>query len=67
MGKYVMCPTCGNVENHATIYRCNECKYVFCSSCSSKGLWQDKCPKCKTAEGLILGLGWETLGRIETK
>lgn len=35
-GRYNQCPNCGNTSEGSTIYRCNNCRKLFCSECGGK-------------------------------
>jgi hypothetical protein len=49
MARYAQCPNCGNTADGDPVYRCNECRKLFCRSCA-RGLlkWVDipGCPFC---------------------
>jgi len=38
MGYYARCPNCGNTQQGTTIYRCEQCRSLFCDSCGTPGL-----------------------------
>ena len=42
MSKYVRCPNCGNEEENTRVYRCKECRTIYCGRCKDG----DRCPIC---------------------
>jgi len=49
MARYAQCPNCGNKEDGNAVYRCNECRKLFCHSCARgmlKWLGNPSCPFC---------------------
>jgi rubrerythrin len=38
MGYYARCPNCGNTREGTAIYRCEQCRSLFCASCGALGL-----------------------------
>jgi hypothetical protein len=67
-GEYIYCPSCENIKEGALIYRCHNCKEVFCSACMIRPVFHSpKCPHCEVKNplsSLVTGGGWTILGKI---
>jgi predicted RNA-binding Zn-ribbon protein involved in translation (DUF1610 family) len=65
MARYAQCPNCGNTGDGDAVYRCNDCRRIFCHSCARgvimKWLGNPKCPFCdgeNTKRVGRIGSGW---------
>jgi len=70
-GRYVVCPSCGNIRVGAVVYRCKKCAHVFCGDCRIPPTFtkQGCCPNCGGEAGawMFFTFNWIRLGRIERR
>lgn len=62
-GHYTICNHCGNTDNEDSIFRCDECNFFFCMSCSQYGPSKEDpygddhilCPNCDSNNYTTVG------------
>lgn len=49
MGEWTSCPNCGNSEGNTDIWKCDDCRTLYCDDCGKAPLLSMsnlRCPKC---------------------
>jgi hypothetical protein len=69
VGEYLVCPSCANMKEGASIYRCDLKGHIFCDACKKReGMWI-VCPVCQEGPDYGIfdphGSKWTELGRIK--
>jgi hypothetical protein len=59
MERYARCPNCENRDDGDEVYRCDDCRKLFCHSCARgmlKWLGKPSCPLCDSGNTKRVGM-----------